>query len=73
MLFRTRIRYPAVFTIDGEPDIDSGGVANEVVSLALNSSSAELDTLMSYYENSQESETFAPLGLFRVVFWNHFL
>ena len=62
-----------MFTIDREPTIDRGGVTNEVVSLALNSSSAELDTLMSYYENSQESETFAPLGLFRVVLWNHFL
>ena len=73
MLFRTRLRYPAIFSIDGEPAIDSGGVTNEVVSLALNSSSVELDTLMSYYENSQESETFAPLGLFSVLFWNHFL
>ncbi len=36
MLLRTRLRYPAIFSIDGEPAIDSGGVTNEVVSLALN-------------------------------------
>jgi hypothetical protein len=57
MLFRTRLRYPAIFSIDGEPAIDSGGVTNEVVSLALNSTAAELDMLMNFYENLQKSET----------------